>query len=134
MATRKFDSRDYVNSLRRSLINGMIKLFILQRAQHEPVYGGSLIKALRKFGYTMSPGTLYPLLHTLEQTKLLKSHTITVQGRVRRYYEITPFGRGCYTEARHSLAAFVQEMLFDQDMRDLRKALKEKQSSPSTSS
>ncbi len=134
MATRKLDLHDSVNSLRRSLINGMIKLFILQRAQHESVYGGALIKALRKFDYTVSPGTLYPLLHTLEQTKLLKSHTTTVQGRVRRYYKLTPLGRGCYTEAQHTLAAFVQEMLFDQDIRDLSESSKEKQSSPLASS
>jgi PadR family transcriptional regulator, regulatory protein PadR len=63
----------------------------------------------------MSPGTLYPLLHSLERAKLLRSHSTTVRGRVRRYYEITPFGLKSYTEARHTLAGLVREMLFDND-------------------
>jgi len=112
---RKRDSRDYTQTIRRSLINGTITLFILHRAQLEPIYGGALTKTLRKFGYTMSPGTLYPLLHTLEQAKLLHSRTTTVQGRVRRYYKITPSGRDCYREARHTFVALMQEMLFDHD-------------------
>jgi PadR family transcriptional regulator PadR len=123
MARRVSDPQDYTSTIRRSIINGTIKLFILQRAQNEPIYGGALTKALRKFGYTMSPGTLYPLLHSLEQAKLLRSRTTTVQGRVRRYYDITPFGRGCYAEARRTLTALIQEMLFDNDVNPRMKRL-----------
>ena len=115
MTTRNSAPRDYATVLRRSIVNGTISLFVLQRAKREPVYGGALAKALREFGYTMSPGTLYPLLHSLERAKLLRSHTTTVRGRVRRYYEITPFGRKSYAEARHTLAGLVREMLFDND-------------------
>jgi DNA-binding PadR family transcriptional regulator len=117
MSTRTLAPRDYAKTIRRSLINGTITVLILHRAQHEPVYGGALTKALRKFGYVMSPGTLYPSLHTLERAKLLRSRTTTVQGRVRRYYEITPFGRDCYKEARDMLAILVQELLSEQDPR-----------------
>lgn len=117
MPTRTRALRDYTQTIRRSLIKGTITLFILQRAQYESVYGGELTKALRTFGYTMSPGTLYPLLHTLEQEKLLKSRTTTVRGRVRRYYDITPFGRDCHREARRMLAALAREILSDHDMR-----------------
>lgn len=97
------------------MINGTIQLFILQRAQHGSVYGGALTSALRKLGYGISPGTLYPLLHALEHMKLLRSHTTTVQGRIRRYYEITSIGRLCYVEARQSLTALMREMFLDQE-------------------
>src|SRR5262245_60736943 len=116
MVAHKSNAQDWVIFIRRSIINGLVKLIVLQRARYEPVYGGALNKMLHKLGYSMSPGTLYPLLHTLEQAKLLRSRTTTVHGRVRRYYEITPFGRNCYAEAQHTLAALVQEMFFDKDL------------------
>jgi DNA-binding PadR family transcriptional regulator len=110
MTTPRVESQEYAKHLRRSIINGTIELFILHCAQHEPVYGGALTRALRKVGHGVSPGTLYPLLHSLEQAKLLRSRSTTVRGRVRRYYELTPLGRVCYAEARQIFATLVREM------------------------
>ena len=75
--------------LRRSFLQGPIKLFILQQAAYGPVYGREISKALGDLGYAMSAGTLYPFLHTLEQEGLLSSSTKAVHNRVRRYYELT---------------------------------------------
>ena len=114
MASQRVELHEYAKNLRRSIINSMIKLFILHRAQPNPVYGGALTAALRQLGYSISSGTLYPLLHSLEQTKLLRSYSTTVRGRERRYYEITSLGRQCYSEARQALTTLIQEMFSDQ--------------------
>jgi len=113
MASQRVEPHEYAKSLRRSVINATITLFILHRAQSEPVYGGALTGTLRKLGYSISSGTLYPLLHSLEQTKLLRSYSTPVRGRERRCYEMTSLGRLCYAEARQTLTALVQEMFFD---------------------
>ncbi len=38
-----------------------------------PVYGLAMIEELRRHGYELSAGTLYPILHGLERKELLKS-------------------------------------------------------------
>lgn len=98
------------NRLRRSFVQGAIKLFILQQAAQGAVYGRELSKALSAFGYELSPGTLYPFLHGLEKEKLLRSRTVLVSGRVRRYYELTDDGCACLLEVREELAALVKKI------------------------
>jgi DNA-binding PadR family transcriptional regulator len=96
--------------LRRSFLQGTVKLFILQQAAHGPVYGREINKALGDLGYELSPGTLYPFLHTLEQEHLLSSSTKPVRNRVRRYYTLTAEGRSCLTEVREEFAALMKKI------------------------
>jgi DNA-binding PadR family transcriptional regulator len=91
----------------------MAELFVLQQAGKGPVYGVSLNKALRNLGYDISPGSLYPLLHSLERKRLLRCRIDEVGGRVRKYYELTDEGRSCLTEVRQDLAGLVEEIIFD---------------------
>ena len=66
---------------------------------------------LRRHGYEISPGTLYPLLHDLEDQALLISIQKIEDGRVLRYYEATDAGRAVLAEARHVLAELAAELL-----------------------
>lgn len=50
----------------RDFFLGFVKIHILHHAEQEPVYGLALIEELRRHGYTLSPGTLYPILHQLD--------------------------------------------------------------------
>jgi len=99
--------------LRRSFLQGAVKLFILQQAAHGPVYGREISKALSDLGYELSSGTLYPFLHTLEQEHLLSSSTTRVRNRVRRYYKLTAEGRSCLTEVRNEFAALMKKIFTD---------------------
>jgi PadR family transcriptional regulator, regulatory protein PadR len=96
----------------RSFLHGMVKLFVLQQAGQGPVYGGALSKSLHTLGYEISPGSLYPLLHSLTQEKLLRCHIQMVKGRMRKYYELTEGGRSCLTAVREELAGLVKEVVF----------------------
>ena len=100
------------NHICRSFLQGMVELFVLQRAEKEPVYGVSLHKALHDLGYDISPGSLYPLLHSLEKKRLLRCHIHEVGGRIRKYYELTKEGRSCLAEVRQHLAGLVEEIIF----------------------
>jgi PadR family transcriptional regulator, regulatory protein PadR len=68
-------------------------------AAHEPIFGLAMMKELRRHGYRIGPGTLYPLLHGLESARLLKSAPDPKGGR-RRVYRITAAGRSALARAK----------------------------------
>lgn len=80
------------NELIRGFFLGFIKLHILHHAQEEPLYGKEFKKELQRHGYEISYGTLYPIFHGLERGGYLKSNRITIGGKIRKYYSITPKG------------------------------------------
>ena len=84
--------------LPRDLFLGFVKLHILHHAGREPVYGLWLIEELGRHGYRLSPGTLYPILHALEQEYLLARETRVVEGKSRKYYRLTATGRTALRE------------------------------------
>lgn len=98
----------------RDLLPGFIKIHILHHAGQEPVYGLWLMEELARHGYTISPGTLYPTLHSLEQTGYLTSEKRVVEGRQRRYYTLTPDGDAALAEARERLRELVAEVLSEE--------------------
>jgi len=95
----------------RALFLGFIKLHILHHAASGPVYGLWLIEELARHGYTLSPGTLYPTLHSMEEAGYLTSERHVVGGRMRRYYTATAAGRAALTEARDRVAELAAEVL-----------------------
>ena len=49
----------------QELLKGLIRLHILHHASTEEFYGQWMIHELAKHGYTLSPGTLYPMLRSM---------------------------------------------------------------------
>jgi DNA-binding PadR family transcriptional regulator len=95
----------------RETFRGFIRVHILHHAAKERVYGAEMIEELRKHGYRLSPGTLYPLLHGLEEGGLLKSTSEVVNGKVRRYYRCTPPGRKALLQLKQLLRELTHEVL-----------------------
>lgn len=78
----------------RQMHRSFIRIHTLSLAVREgEVYGLQVRDLLAGYGYAVSPGTLYPVLHELEAGGLLKVKNRVVEGKVRRYYRATP--RGC---------------------------------------
>ena len=69
------------------------------------------MEELGRHGYKLTPGTLYPILHELEEKGFLKSHTQIVQGKKRKYYEITPQGSKVIEEVKPKIRELVAEVL-----------------------
>ena len=84
----------------RDLFNGLIRIHVLAHALHEPIFGLAMMEELNHHGYSIGPGTLYPLLHGMERGGLLKSHYQNVDGRRRRVYSVTTSGRRALNNAR----------------------------------
>ena len=95
----------------RDFFLGFVKIHILYHAAPETVYGAELAEELVRHGYELSPGTLYPTLHRLDQQGYLAQETRVVDGRVRKYYSITAKGQAALQEARLKIAELVSEVL-----------------------
>lgn len=95
----------------RDFFLGFIKIHILHHAAQEPIYGVAIIEELRRHGYELSPGTLYPLLHGLQNAGYLTCAAQVINGRVRKYYQITDAGRLALVEARAKIGELVDEVL-----------------------
>jgi PadR family transcriptional regulator, regulatory protein PadR len=97
----------------REFFLGFVKIHILHHAAHAPVYGVAIIEELRRHGYDISPGSLYPILHSLEAAGYLSRTDQVVGGKVRKYYTITDAGRRALEEARPKIRELVDEVLED---------------------
>jgi DNA-binding PadR family transcriptional regulator len=98
---------DVVRDFRR----GAVRLHVLHHAAESEVSGTWMSEELARHGYRISPGTLYPLLHALEEQGLLTSVQRTEGGRVLRYYAATAAGRKTLEQARRALVELSNELL-----------------------
>jgi len=97
--------------LDREFFLGFIKIHILYHAAQEPIFGVEIASELSQHGYYVSPGTLYPTLHRLEEEGYLRSSSKVVNGRVRKYYQATGKGRLVLNESRQKIRELVNEVL-----------------------
>ena len=102
-------------SLARDLFLGFVKLHMLYHAGQEPVYGLWLIDELSRHGYQLSPGTLYPMLHGLEEEGLLADEKRVVDGKQRKYYRLTDAGRQALAQGRDKARELLDEIAQKED-------------------
>lgn len=95
----------------KDLYGGLIRLHILHHAAEEPVFGLGIIEELRRYGYEMSAGTLYPMLHGMEKKGYLISRHERTGRRGRRVYEITEQGRVALVKARAKVKELFGELI-----------------------
>ena len=90
------------------LWRGLIQLHVLHHASEGNVYGLGLIEELRRHGYAIGPGTLYPLLHRLTERGYLRERAR--EGGRQRLYCATPKGRRALAEGYHYVKELFDEM------------------------
>lgn len=95
------------------LISGLIPLHILHHAAEEEIYGHAMIDELRRHGYRIGPGTLYPMLHRLEERGYLKVREERIGRTMRRYYRATPKARTALRQVRPRIAELFAELVRD---------------------
>ena len=87
----------------KSLVSGSMSMLILRLLDEKDMYGYEMIEALRAKSqnvFELKAGTLYPLLHMLEEKQFVNSYEQEVLGKVRKYYRITKDGRAHLEEKR----------------------------------
>jgi DNA-binding PadR family transcriptional regulator len=81
----------------KSLISGSTTMLILKLLSEKDMYGYEMIDTLRNRSqnvFELKAGTLYPLLHGLEEKGILTVYEKEYTGKVRKYYCITKQGKG----------------------------------------
>lgn len=107
----------------RDLMLGFVRVHVLHHASTEAIYGSGISAELEHHGYKLSWGTLYPLLHNLTDEGFLDREDQVVNGKVRKYYTITPLGRRALQEARLKALELVNEIVHEDDAVILEKRL-----------
>ena len=73
------------------LKRGLLDVCVLAAIKTEDSYGYQIIKDMKPY-VAISESTLYPILRRLESSQLLTVRTAEHNGRLRKYYHITPQG------------------------------------------
>ncbi len=95
----------------REFLRGAVQLHILHHATHGEVHGAWIAEELARHGYKISPGSLYPTLHTMEADGLIRSRARVVDGRARRSYVATAKGRRTLEATKIQLRELADEIL-----------------------
>ena len=70
---------------------GLLDICVLAAIRGEDSYGYQIIKDIKPY-VEISESTLYPILRRLEAAELLTVRSVEHNGRLRKYYQITPLG------------------------------------------
>jgi DNA-binding PadR family transcriptional regulator len=99
------------NNIVRDIFLAFVRVHLLHHAARDRIFGLEMIEELRRHGYTLSPGTLYPILHGLEQSGFLTVDEKVVGGKLRKYYRATAKGRRMLDEVKAKTRELVREIL-----------------------
>lgn len=95
----------------KSLLTGSTSMLILNLLAEGELYGYQMIKALAEKSnnvFSLKAGTLYPLLHGLtEQGLVTFCEKQAENGRVRKYYSITPKGNRALMDKKSQWNTFM---------------------------
>ncbi len=98
----------------REILLGFWKVHILHHAGEQPVHGHWVLTELRRHGYDISPGTLYPLLQRMERRRWLRSWTNPRGGkRARTDYRLTPEGQEVLGQVREQIRELYEEVVVE---------------------
>jgi DNA-binding PadR family transcriptional regulator len=105
------------DKFQRDLLRGSLDLMVLSVLAGGNKYGYLIQKEVREASGSrvdLKAGTLYPLLHKLEDERLVRSTWDSATGRQRKWYELTSAGRRRLTAQAQEwtdYAACIQQLL-----------------------
>ena len=96
------------------LLRGSLKTIILKLLEeHGPMYGYQLTRKVEELTagkITLTYGALYPVLHKLENEKVLVTASELKNNRMRVYYALTPKGHSLVKEKIKELNEFIESL------------------------
>ena len=98
----------------KSLIQGSMSLLILRLLSEKDMYGYEMIEVLRNRSnhvFELKAGTIYPLLHSLENKHLVVSYEDSTSGKSRKYYHITKEGTSYLSEKKKEWEEYRQAVM-----------------------
>ena len=98
------------NTITRDVFLAFMRVHILHHAVEGPIFGLCMMEELRRHGYAIGPGTLYPILHALEKAGSLRAKHEVVNGKRRKYYVATARGRRALAAVRKKIRELRHEV------------------------
>lgn len=96
------------------LLKGTLQTIVLKvLADHGKMYGYELtqrVKELSDGTILLTEGALYPTLHRMEAEGFLKTETLHIGRRIRKYYFLTPQGKSTLKEKIREFSEFIKTM------------------------
>ena len=103
-----------MQEVEREILLSFWKVHILHHAEEGPVHGQWIAAELRRHGYEISPGTLYPLLGRLARRGWLVCKSNRRHGpRARKDYRLTPKGRQVLSLVRQQIKELYEEVVVE---------------------
>ena len=99
--------------INKELLKGSTKMLILEMVKDENMYGYQMIKKLKEKSnnvFEFKEGTLYPILHSLEEEGLISSYWDDTTGKKRKYYAITTKGKKSLKEKNEEWKIFSESV------------------------
>lgn len=101
-----------MESSTNEFLRGVLKTIVLKLlAERGPMYGYEITQSVKertKGEIILTFGALYPVLHKLEQDGLLLTESVEVDGRLRKYYSVTPRGNEAAVQKASDFERFVE--------------------------
>lgn len=99
------------DNVQREILLSFFKVHILHHAAEEPVYGQSIMQELRRHGYEVSPGTIYPILKRMEARGwLVATDSKRTSNKDRLEYTLTSEGRNILAGLRSKVSELYEEV------------------------
>ena len=95
--------------LNKELLKGSTNMLVLSLLQEQDMYGYQMIKELKtksKNVFEFQEGTLYPILHSLEEKNYITSYWDESGPKKRKYYAITKEGKKHLKEKKEEWEIF----------------------------
>ena len=103
-----------MKAVNREILLSFWKVHILHHADSDAVHGQWILTELRRHGYDLSPGTLYPLLTRMNRLGWLNCKTAPGGGRrARKDYRLTPAGRRILALIRAQVRELYEEVVLE---------------------
>jgi PadR family transcriptional regulator, regulatory protein PadR len=103
-----------MQEVEREILLSFWKVHILHHADEGPIHGQWIVKELRRHGYEISPGTLYPLLGRLVKRGWLNCKSDKQGGkRARKDYRLTAKGRSVLKLIREQVRELFEEVVVE---------------------
>lgn len=97
----------------KELLKGSTSMLILNLLNNENMYGYQMIKKLKDISnntFELKEGTLYPILHSLEESNYITSYWDESTAKKRKYYSITKLGKKALSEKQKEWKFFINSV------------------------
>jgi len=110
--TYKFNGGN-IMKISKELMKGSTATLVLSVLSSEDMYGYKIVKELEARSenvFSLKEGTLYPILHALEEGGCLDSYWVEVENKKRKYYHITRKGKAMLKEKKEEFKVYSESV------------------------